>query len=116
MNFATLRGHDGIQSLPSERPGTAKEIISAALIAGSRPGDPSLILGHSASMSLSNYNRARNIEASRAHDERITALEDSPPRARRLGPVSRKPSTPKPRTPPARKRAANQKGRSCKAV
>ena len=47
-----------------------------AAAGGSHPLDASLILGHSATTSLRNYNRARAIEASRAHDERIAQLED----------------------------------------
>ncbi len=51
---------------------------------GGRPFDASLILGHSPTVSIRNYNRARAIEATRAHDERGTALEDgaNPTRAR----------------------------------
>ena len=48
---------------------------TAAQVDGNRPFDASLILGHSASVSLRNYNRASAIEASRAHDARITELE-----------------------------------------
>jgi integrase len=91
---------------------------TAALVAGNRPLDASAILGHTASISLTNYNRARAIEASRAHDERITELEDgdSPPRARRrVGQVSQKPAMAQPRPAPARKRAAKRKPRSRKA-
>jgi integrase len=49
---------------------------TVALVGGDRPFDASLILGHDPATSLKNYNRARAIEASRAHDERISALED----------------------------------------
>jgi hypothetical protein len=45
-------------------------------VGGSNPFDPSLILGPSPTPSLRYYNRAGAIEAVRAHDERIAALED----------------------------------------
>jgi integrase len=64
-----------------------------AMIGGNRPFDASLILGHDASTSLKNYNRARAIEASRAHDQRIAALEDDadPALAGWVSPAIRKP-------------------------
>jgi hypothetical protein len=46
------------------------------MVGGSNPFDPSLILGHSPTTSLRYYNRTGAIEAVRAHDERIAALED----------------------------------------
>ena len=49
-----------------------------AMAGGNLPFDASLILGHSATTSIRHYNRAGAIEASRAHDERITQLEDGP--------------------------------------
>jgi integrase len=59
---------------------------TGAMIGGNRPFDASLILGHDVTTSLKNYNRARAIEASRAHDERIAALEDdADPRSRAGG-------------------------------
>ena len=55
-----------------------------AMVGGGHPFDPSLILGHGPTTSLRYYNRANAIGATRTHDERITALEDSdastPPR------------------------------------
>ena len=51
-----------------------------AMVAGNRPFDPSLILGHSPTTSLRYYNRAQAVEATRAHDECITALENGPDR------------------------------------
>jgi integrase len=59
-----------------------------AMAGGNSPFDASLILGHSPTTSIRNYNRARAVEASRAHDERITALEDdaNPGCVRRLAP------------------------------
>jgi integrase len=89
---------------------------TVALVAGNQPFDASIILGHHASTSLSNYNRARGIEASRAQDQRITDLEDgdSPPRPRRVGQVSQRPATAQPR-PAAKKRTAKRKPRLRKA-
>jgi integrase len=52
-----------------------------AMVGGGRPFDSSLILGHTPRTSLRNYNRAGALEATRAHDERITALEDGDERA-----------------------------------
>ena len=51
-----------------------------AIVGGDRPFDAALILGHSAAVSLAHYNRARNLEASRDHDARVSELEDTGPR------------------------------------
>jgi integrase len=47
-----------------------------AMVGGGHPFDTSLILGHAVTTSLRNYNRANAIEATRAQDGRIDALED----------------------------------------
>jgi integrase len=89
-----------------------------AMAGGNRPFDMSLILGHSVTTSIRNYNRAQPIEASRAHDERITALEDDadPAFARRVSPVTQKPAIQRKQPVPARKRPSNRKGRGRKAA
>ena len=47
-----------------------------AMAGGSHPFDPPLILGHDPTTSQRYYNRAGAGEATRAHDERVSALED----------------------------------------
>ena len=89
-----------------------------AMIGGDRPFDASLILGHSPTTSLRQYNRAHGIEASRAHDERVTAWEDDdhPALAPRVGPLIKKRVTRQKKPLAPRKRPSKRKGRRHKAA
>ena len=48
-----------------------------AIMAGDRPMTAPLILDHSPEIAIKHYVRAGNLEASRSHDERVTAVEDA---------------------------------------
>jgi hypothetical protein len=91
-----------------------------AMMGGDRPFDASLILGHSATTSLRNYNRARGIEASRAQDERISALEDDDDDPNWLGhgvdPVIPKLAVQQPPSSPASTPTPNRKASGRKAA
>ena len=90
-----------------------------AMVGGNRPFDASLILGHSPTTSLKDYNRAYAIEATRAHDKRITALEEDDDPALAPRPVSkgvRKPKIQQLRSVPTRKRTSNRKAGGRKAA
>jgi integrase len=81
-----------------------------AVAGGKHPFDASLILCHSPTTSLRYYNRADGLEASRAHDERIAALEDGDNPALapwRVSPAIQK--LPIRQAVPLRKSAANRK-------
>jgi hypothetical protein len=59
-----------------------------AVIDGTDPLGPSLILGHSPDISLANYNRAVALEASRRHDALISTAEDAAARMLMRPPVA----------------------------
>ena len=58
-----------------------------AVIDGTDPLGPSLILGHSYEISLRHYNRATALEASRRHDARLNEAEDAAARMLRRSPA-----------------------------
>lgn len=60
-----------------------------AVIDGTDPLGPSLILGHTYGISLKHYNRATALEASRRHDARLNEAEDAAARMLRRSPGSR---------------------------